>query len=128
MILVLAGSFATSVFADRTFIIPNLPKQLYRYGVGVYEGVVAHSTATSEIFKSMNLVSKVNILGFYDARSWQDKEVDGFVDVGEVFTIFRKLNMEGSVQFKVHNSIGKTYYITINEVYVYVTVYSIVHS
>jgi len=56
MILVLAGSFATSVFADRTFIISNLPKQPYRFGVGVYEGVVAHSTTTSEIFKIMNIV------------------------------------------------------------------------
>lgn len=56
MILVLAGSFATNIFADRTFFIPNLPKQSYCFGVGVYEGVVAHSTATSEIFKSMNLV------------------------------------------------------------------------
>ena len=48
MILVLAVSFATSAFADRTLIIPDLPKQPYRYGVGAYEGVVAHSTATPE--------------------------------------------------------------------------------
>ena len=34
MILVLAVSFATSAFADRTLIIPDLPKQPYRYGVG----------------------------------------------------------------------------------------------
>ncbi|OSX98797.1 hypothetical protein BTJ45_04813 [Bacillus mycoides] len=50
MILVLASAFTTSAFADRTLIIPNLPKQPYRYGV------VAHSTATSEISKSMSLV------------------------------------------------------------------------
>lgn len=62
MILVLAGSFATSVFADRTFFIPNFPKQPYRFGVGIYEGVVAHSTATSEIFKSMNLVHEETYL------------------------------------------------------------------
>ncbi|MCQ6344284.1 N-acetylmuramoyl-L-alanine amidase, partial [Bacillus cereus] len=30
MILVLAVSFATSAFADRTLIIPDLPKQPYR--------------------------------------------------------------------------------------------------
>lgn len=48
MILVLASSFATSAFADRMLIIPDLPKQPYRYGVGAYEGVVAHSTATPE--------------------------------------------------------------------------------
>ncbi|PEF83312.1 N-acetylmuramoyl-L-alanine amidase, partial [Bacillus thuringiensis] len=52
--------------------------------------------------------------------SWQDKDVAGFVDAGEGFTIDGKLNVNGSLQFKVHNSIGKTYYITINEVYVYV--------
>ena len=38
----------TSAFADRTLLIPDLPKQPYRYGVGAYEGVVAHSTATPE--------------------------------------------------------------------------------
>lgn len=56
MILLLAGAFTTSAFADRTLIIPNLPKQPFRFGVGVYEGVVVHSTATSEISKSMILV------------------------------------------------------------------------
>ena len=59
MILVLAVSFATSAFADRTLIIPDLPKQPYRYGVGAYEGVVAHSTATQKLqlltFKNMSL-------------------------------------------------------------------------
>jgi len=47
MTLLLLLSFATGAFADRTLIIPDLPKQPYRYGVGAYEGVVAHSTATS---------------------------------------------------------------------------------
>jgi len=47
MTLVLLLSFTTGAFADRTLIIPDLPKQPYRYGVGAYEGVVAHSTATS---------------------------------------------------------------------------------
>lgn len=36
-------SFLTEAFADRTLIIPDLPKQPYRHGVGAYEGVVAHS-------------------------------------------------------------------------------------
>ncbi|EEL22815.1 N-acetylmuramoyl-L-alanine amidase family 2 [Bacillus toyonensis] len=44
----------------------------------------------------------------------------GFVDAGEGYTIEGKVNMDGSLQFKVHHCIGKTYYITINEVYVYV--------
>nr|MCX3323406.1 N-acetylmuramoyl-L-alanine amidase [Bacillus paranthracis] len=46
MILVL--SIGTNVFADRVLIIPDLRKQPYRNGVGAYEGVVAHSTATPE--------------------------------------------------------------------------------
>lgn len=36
------------VFDARILFIPDLPKQPYRHGVGVYEGVVAHSTATPE--------------------------------------------------------------------------------
>ncbi|EJR57623.1 hypothetical protein IIO_04720 [Bacillus cereus VD115] len=43
-----------------------------------------------------------------------------FVHVELCETIDGKLNVDDSLQFKVHNSIGKTYYITINEVYVYV--------
>lgn len=46
MILVL--SIGTNVLADRILIIPDLPKQPYRNGVGAYEGVVAHFTATPE--------------------------------------------------------------------------------
>ncbi|PFS69499.1 N-acetylmuramoyl-L-alanine amidase, partial [Bacillus cereus] len=45
---ILALSITTSAVADRTLIIPDLPKQPYRNGVGAYEGVVAHSTATPE--------------------------------------------------------------------------------
>ncbi|ASL65337.1 N-acetylmuramoyl-L-alanine amidase [Bacillus cereus] len=66
------------------------------------------------------MISKFNNLCFYDAPSWQDKDGAGFVDAGEGFVIDGKLNVSSSLQFKVHNSIGKTYYITINEVYVYV--------
>ncbi|MEJ9244002.1 N-acetylmuramoyl-L-alanine amidase, partial [Bacillus cereus] len=52
-----------SVFADREMIIPDLPKQGYRYGVGAYEGVVAHSTATPE-------APAINIRN-YEARTWR---------------------------------------------------------
>ncbi|EOO56481.1 hypothetical protein IKE_06477, partial [Bacillus cereus VD196] len=41
--VILFLSITKNAFADRTLIIPDLPKQPYRYGVGVYEGVVAHS-------------------------------------------------------------------------------------
>ncbi|MEI3893179.1 MULTISPECIES: N-acetylmuramoyl-L-alanine amidase [Bacillus] len=66
------------------------------------------------------VVSKVNNLRFYDAPSWQDKDVVGSVDAGLGFTIDVKVSVNGSPQYKVHNRKGKTYYVTANEAYVYV--------
>ncbi|MDT3494886.1 peptidoglycan recognition protein family protein [Bacillus toyonensis] len=66
------------------------------------------------------VVSKVNNLRFYDAPSWQDKDVAGSVDVGLGFTIDAKVNVNGSPQYRVHNSKGKIYYVTANEAFVYV--------
>ncbi|KYG27281.1 N-acetylmuramoyl-L-alanine amidase [Bacillus gaemokensis] len=66
------------------------------------------------------VVSKVNNLRFYDSPSWQDKDVAGTLDSGLGFAIDVKVNVNGSPQYKVHNSKGKTYYVTANEVYVYV--------
>ncbi|PEP88746.1 N-acetylmuramoyl-L-alanine amidase, partial [Bacillus toyonensis] len=67
-----------------------------------------------------HVVSKVNNLRFYDAPSWQDKDVVGTVDAGEGFRINRKVMVNGSPQFRVHTSKGETYYITANEVYVFI--------
>ncbi|MDM8365792.1 N-acetylmuramoyl-L-alanine amidase [Bacillus thuringiensis] len=64
--------------------------------------------------------SKVDNLRFYDTPSWQDSAVAGTVDSGEGFTIDEKVSVNGSPQFKVHNSKGKTYYVTVNKAYVYV--------
>ncbi|MBJ7945079.1 N-acetylmuramoyl-L-alanine amidase [Bacillus cereus group sp. N24] len=75
MMLVLAGSFATSTFADRTLIIPDLPKQPYRNGVGAYEGVVAHSTATPE-------APAINIQK-YESRTWRSAFVHYATDWDE---------------------------------------------
>ncbi|MGN4667012.1 N-acetylmuramoyl-L-alanine amidase [Bacillus cereus group sp. MYBK234-1] len=77
------------------------------------------STVDSSIV-GKRVVSKVNNLRFYDVPSWQDKNVVGSVDVGLGFTIDAKVSVNGSPQYKVHNSKGKTYYITANEAYVYV--------
>ncbi|PGW72611.1 N-acetylmuramoyl-L-alanine amidase [Bacillus cereus] len=66
------------------------------------------------------VISKVNNLRFYESPSWQDKDVAGSVDAGSGFTIDAKVTVNGSSQYKVHNSKGKTYYVTANEVYVYV--------
>ncbi len=66
------------------------------------------------------VVSKVNSLRFYDAPSWQDKVVAGTVDASLEFTIDKKFIDNGSSQYKVHNSKGKTYYVTAIEAYVYV--------
>ncbi|MES1048544.1 N-acetylmuramoyl-L-alanine amidase [Bacillus thuringiensis] len=65
------------------------------------------------------VVSKVNNLCFYDAPSSQDKDVAGSVDAGLGFTIDAKIIVNRSPQYKVHNSQGKTYYVTANEGYVY---------
>lgn len=54
------------------------------------------------------------------APSAQDKDVAGTVDTGLGFTIDAKVSVNGLPQYKVHNSKGKTYYVTINEANVYV--------
>ncbi|KFN02028.1 bacterial SH3 domain protein [Bacillus clarus] len=66
------------------------------------------------------VVSKVDNLRFYDSPLWQDKDVAGSVDEGLGFTIDAKVMVNGSPQYKVHNSRGKTYYVTANDAYVYV--------
>ncbi|PHG24688.1 N-acetylmuramoyl-L-alanine amidase [Bacillus pseudomycoides] len=66
------------------------------------------------------VVSKIDNLRFYDSASWADKDVAGTLDAGLGFTIDAKVTVNGSTQYKVHNSKGKTYYVTANEAYVYV--------
>ncbi|WP_170958303.1 hypothetical protein [Bacillus pseudomycoides] len=44
----------------------------------------------------------------------------GTVDAGLGFTIDAKVTVNGSPQYKVQNSKGKTYYVTASEAYVYV--------
>ncbi|PGA65763.1 N-acetylmuramoyl-L-alanine amidase, partial [Bacillus toyonensis] len=75
MTLLLLLSFTTGAFADRTLIIPDLPKQSYRNGVGAYEGVVAHSTATPE-------APTINIQK-YESRTWRNAFVHYAVDWNE---------------------------------------------
>ncbi|MFB5557491.1 N-acetylmuramoyl-L-alanine amidase, partial [Bacillus cytotoxicus] len=77
------------------------------------------STVDSSIV-GKHVVSKVNNLRFYNSPSWQDKDVAGTVDAGLGFTIDAKVTVNGSPQYKVHNSKGKTYYITASKAYVYV--------
>ena len=77
--IVLVLSITTSAFADRTLIIPDLPKQPYRYGVGAYEGVVAHSTATPE-------APAINIQK-YESRTWRSAFVHYAVDWNETIQI-----------------------------------------
>ncbi|WP_371398641.1 N-acetylmuramoyl-L-alanine amidase [Bacillus pseudomycoides] len=77
------------------------------------------STVDSSIV-GKRVVAKVDKLRFYDSPSWQDKDVAGTLDAGLAFTIDEKVTVNGSPQYKVHNSKGKTYYVTSNEAYVYV--------
>ncbi|EEM02319.1 N-acetylmuramoyl-L-alanine amidase family 2 [Bacillus pseudomycoides] len=64
------------------------------------------------------VVSKVDNLRFYDSPSWQDKDVAGTLDSGLGFAIDAKVIVNGSTQYKVHNSKGNTYYITASDAYV----------
>ncbi|MCQ6288600.1 SH3 domain-containing protein, partial [Bacillus cereus] len=66
------------------------------------------------------VVAKVDNLRFYDSPSWQDEAVAGTLNAGEGFTIDEIVSVNGSPQFKVHNSKGRTYYMTSSEAYVYV--------
>ncbi len=72
-------SFATGAFADRTLFIEDLPKIPYRNGVGAYEGVVAHSTATPE-------APAINIQK-YETRTWRSAFVHYAVDWNETIQI-----------------------------------------
>ncbi|MEI4679916.1 N-acetylmuramoyl-L-alanine amidase, partial [Bacillus cereus] len=49
-----------------------------------------------------------------------DRDVAGTVDEGLGFTIEAKVGVDGSSQYKVHNTKGQTYYVTANRGYVYV--------
>ncbi|MEI3620549.1 N-acetylmuramoyl-L-alanine amidase, partial [Bacillus thuringiensis] len=66
------------------------------------------------------VISKVDNLRFYYSPSWQDKDVAGTVDEGEGFIMDKKVSLNGFPQYRVHNSKGKTYYVTANAAYVYV--------
>ncbi|PDX97477.1 N-acetylmuramoyl-L-alanine amidase, partial [Bacillus pseudomycoides] len=79
MTLLLLFSLTTEAFADRTLIIDGLPKTPYRYGVGAYEGVVAHSTATPE-------APAINIQK-YETRTWRNAFVHYAVDWNETIQI-----------------------------------------
>lgn len=77
--MILVVPIGTNVLADRTLLIPDLPKQPYRYGVGAYEGVVAHSTATPE-------APAINIQK-YESRTWRSAFVHYAVDWNEKIQI-----------------------------------------
>lgn len=63
-------------------------------------------------------MSKADNLRFYDSPSWQDEDVAGTLDAGLGFAIDKKVRVNGFPQYRVHNSKGKTFYITANEKYV----------
>ncbi|MDF9626677.1 peptidoglycan recognition family protein [Bacillus cereus] len=67
-----------------------------------------------------HVVSKVNDLRFYSKPSWLDRDVAGTLDEGLGFTIDEKIIVDGSPQFKVHNSKGTTFYVTEHSKFVYI--------
>ncbi|PGA69369.1 N-acetylmuramoyl-L-alanine amidase, partial [Bacillus toyonensis] len=76
------------------------------------------TVASSSVGK--RVVSKVDNLRFYDSPSWQDKDVAGILDAGLGFAIDAKVTVNGSQQYKVHNSKGKTFYITASQEFIYI--------
>ena len=59
-------------FCGQVLLIPDVPKTPYRGGVGAYEGVIAHSTATPE-------APAINIQR-YETRTWRNAFVHYAVD------------------------------------------------
>ncbi|PEE35175.1 N-acetylmuramoyl-L-alanine amidase, partial [Bacillus cereus] len=66
------------------------------------------------------VVSKVDNLRFYNKPSWNDEDVAGILDAGLGFTIDEKVSVNGSSQYKVHNSKGNIYYITVSQEFIYI--------
>ncbi|MED1088353.1 N-acetylmuramoyl-L-alanine amidase [Bacillus mycoides] len=64
------------------------------------------------------VVSKVNDLNFYTKATWDKTYKAGTVNAGLGFTIDAKVDVNGSSQYRVHNSKGNTYYITASETYI----------
>ncbi|XLP22328.1 N-acetylmuramoyl-L-alanine amidase [Bacillus toyonensis] len=80
-----------------------------------YEG---EKTSTVSSVADKRVVSKVDNLRFYNKPSWRNKDVAGTLDAGEGFVIATKVMVNGSPQYQVHNSKGKTYYITASSTFV----------
>ncbi|PEK76330.1 N-acetylmuramoyl-L-alanine amidase [Bacillus toyonensis] len=56
----------------------------------------------------------------YNKPSWKDGDVAGTVNAGEGFTIDAKIMLNGAPQYRVHNSKGKTFYVTASQEFVYI--------
>ncbi|WP_346817877.1 N-acetylmuramoyl-L-alanine amidase [Bacillus paramobilis] len=98
----------------------NLGGNQWVYNNPSYIKYQGEQTSAASSVVGKRVVSKVDNLRFYDVASWSDKDVAGTVDEGLGFTIDAKVSVNGSPQYKVHNSKGTTYYVTTNEAYVYV--------
>ncbi len=67
----------------------------------------------------MNVIpSKVKDLNFYTKATWNKSYVAGTVDTGLGFAIDAKVDVNGSPQYRVHNSKGKTFPIKASDKYV----------
>lgn len=70
------------------------------------------------MLKKSFLISKFNNLCFYDAPSWQDKDVAGTIEKGLGFEVIDKVTANESSQYKVKNSRGNVFYLTASSYYV----------
>ncbi|KEK22458.1 peptidoglycan recognition protein family protein [Bacillus gaemokensis] len=76
------------------------------------------SAPVSDSVVDKRVVSKVDDLNFYTKATWDKSYLAGTVDIGLGFTIDGKVDVNGSPQYKVHNSKGNTFYITASDAYV----------
>ncbi|EJP83799.1 hypothetical protein IK1_04106 [Bacillus cereus VD146] len=72
----------------------------------------------SSLIVGHRMVSKVDNLRLYESPSWEDKDVTGIVNVGESFIIDTEIIVNGSKQYKVHDSKNMTFYITASTSYI----------
>ncbi|PED41289.1 N-acetylmuramoyl-L-alanine amidase [Bacillus cereus] len=76
------------------------------------------NNSTENSVAGKRVESKVDNLRFYSRPSWADRDVAGTVNKGLGFEIIDKVDVQGSPQYKVKNSIGNIYHITASEKFV----------
>ncbi|WP_130068069.1 N-acetylmuramoyl-L-alanine amidase [Bacillus albus] len=96
----------------------NLGGEQWVYNDPSYIRFEKEGNTNSSSVAGKRVESKVNGLNFRNRPSWSSADVVGTVDAGYGFTIDEKIMVDGSPQYRVHNSKGQVFYITTSETYV----------